>query len=137
MDVLTEDQSKDLCDSYSPGYDADDPRYGKLLVEISGVSKIFKALSDETRTKILYLLADQVLCVCDLADILHMSLPAVSHHLRLLRTMRLVKTRREGKQVFYSLADGHVVKLIEVAKDHFSEEEVNRKTIRPDIQGGA
>ena len=113
--------SGDVCESFSPGYNHKDPRYQELLLEVSGVSELFKALSDETRTKILYLLADGELCVCDMADILGMSLPAVSHHLRLLRTMRLVKYRRQGKQAYYSLDDEHIVQLIKVAQAHFSE----------------
>ena len=87
----------------------------------AGISEVFKALSDETRTRILYLLAARELCVCDLADILGMTLPAVSHHLRLLRTMRLVKFRREGKQAFYRLDDDHILRLIEVTREHFGE----------------
>lgn len=112
----------DVCDTYSPGYDPGDPEYKKRVLEVAGISQLFKALSDETRTRILYLLQDRELCVCDLADILGMTLPAISHHLRLLRTMRLVKFRREGKQAYYSLDDHHVVQLIEVAKEHFNED---------------
>lgn len=132
MDILTDRRNKDLCDSYSPGYDADDPKYKLLLSEVTGISELFKALSDETRTKILYLLSDEERCVCDLSDILAFSLPAISHHLRLLRTMRLVKNRREGKQVFYSLADEHIVELIEVAKEHFAEDKVSGQPERQD-----
>ncbi|MFW5711102.1 MAG: ArsR/SmtB family transcription factor [Spirochaetota bacterium] len=113
--------SKDVCESFCPGYRPDDHRYQDLILEVAGVSEIFKALSDETRTKILYLLAEGELCVCDLADILSMSLPAISHHLRLLRTMRLVKYRRQGKQAYYSLDDDHIVQLIKVAQEHFAE----------------
>ncbi len=113
--------NNDVCESYCPGYRKGDPHYQDLLLEVAGVSEIFKALSDETRTKVLYLLAEGELCVCDLADILQMSLPAISHHLRLLRTMRLVKYRRQGKQAFYSLDDDHIVQLIKVAREHFAE----------------
>ena len=120
--MIVELDAADICESFSPGYDNRDPRFRELAREVAGISEIFKVLSDETRTKIIYLLSRSELCVCDLADILQMSLPAVSHHLRLLRTMRLVTYRREGKQAFYSLDDGHVSQLIEVAKDHFSEE---------------
>jgi ArsR family transcriptional regulator, lead/cadmium/zinc/bismuth-responsive transcriptional repressor len=119
--MVAETKSADICESFSPGYDSNDPRFRQLIVEVAGISEIFKVLSDETRTKIIYLLSRSELCVCDLADILEMSLPAVSHHLRLLRTMHLVTYRREGKQAFYSLDDSHVSQLIEVAKDHFSE----------------
>nr|WP_242656318.1 metalloregulator ArsR/SmtB family transcription factor [Desulfofundulus thermosubterraneus] len=94
---------------------------GKVL-EVAGLSELFKVLGDETRTKILYLLSYRELCVCDLAEILEMSLPAVSHHLRLLKAMRLVKYRREGKMVYYSLDDDHIVNLIREAQAHFAEE---------------
>ena len=119
--MSTKSAKRDICDSFSPGYDKGDPRYQDLILSVSGISELFKALGDETRTRILYLLSENELCVCDLADILEMSLPAISHHLRLLRAMRLVKYRREGKQAFYSLDDDHIVRLIEVAKEHFSE----------------
>ncbi len=115
-------KSPDFCDSFSPGYDRNDSRYRQMALEVEGISEIFKVLSDETRTKIVYLLSRRELCVCDLADILEMSMPAVSHHLRVLRTMRLVRYRRDGKQAFYSLDDNHISQLIEVAKVHFSEE---------------
>ena len=113
--------NRDICDQFSPQYKRDDPSYQRLMLEVAGISELFKAMSDETRTRIIYLLSRQELCVCDLADILKMSLPAISHHLRLLRTMRLVKYRRDGKQAFYSLDDEHVIKLIEVAQAHYSE----------------
>ena len=70
----------------------------------------------------MYLLSQEEMCVCDLAEILELSLPAISHHLRLLKLLRLVKYRREGKMVYYSLADDHVIKLMEVAKEHYEEE---------------
>ncbi|SHJ34760.1 transcriptional regulator, ArsR family [Desulfofundulus thermosubterraneus DSM 16057] len=92
------------------------------MLEVAGLSELFKVLGDETRTKILYLLSYRELCVCDLAEILEMSLPAVSHHLRLLKAMRLVKYRREGKMVYYSLDDDHIVNLIREAQAHFAEE---------------
>ena len=94
---------------------------GKLL-DVAGLSELFRALSDETRTKILYLLSQQELCVCDLAYLLEMTLPAVSHHLRLLKTMRLIRSRRDGKQVFYSLDDEHVLSLIRVAREHYIDQ---------------
>ena len=111
----------DVCDEFSPGYDRSDPRYKELLEEVTGISEIFKVLADETRTKIAYLLLNRELCVCDIADILGMSLPAVSHHLRLLRNLRLVKYRKDGKQAYYSLDDEHINELIKVARDHHAE----------------
>jgi ArsR family transcriptional regulator len=98
------------------------PALRDSLVAVAGLSELFRALADETRTKILYLLSQQELCVCDLAFLLDMTLPAVSHHLRLLRTMRLVSSRRDGKQVFYTLDDDHVLALIEVAREHYIDQ---------------
>ena len=92
------------------------------LLEVAGLSELFRALADETRAKILHLLAQQELCVCDLAYLLEMSLPAVSHHLRLLKSMRLVRSRRDGKQVFYALDDEHVRALIQVGREHYIEQ---------------
>lgn len=90
--------------------------------DFAGLSELFAALADEVRVKILYLLSRDELCTCELADALGLSLPAVSHHLRLLRVMRLVKYRREGKLVHYSLADDHIVQLIKVAQEHCEED---------------
>ena len=98
------------------------PELRESLLDVAGLSELFRALSDETRTKILYLLSQQELCVCDLAYLLDITLPAVSHHLRLLKTMRLVSSRREGKQVFYALDDDHVLSLIEVAREHYIDQ---------------
>ncbi|MHB1420353.1 MAG: ArsR/SmtB family transcription factor [Bacillota bacterium] len=112
--------NNDLCDSFCPSGRADYLR-GKML-EVAGLSEIFKVLGDETRTKVLFLLAQQELCVCDLAAVMEMSLPAVSHHLRLLKAMRLVKYHREGNMVYYSLDDEHILNLIHEAQAHFAEE---------------
>jgi ArsR family transcriptional regulator len=89
--------------------------------DVSGLSELFKILGDETRTKIVYLLSKSDLCTCDLAEILVLTLPTISHHLRLLKAYRLVKSRREGKEVYYSLVDSHIVELIKTAKEHFEE----------------
>lgn len=90
----------------------------KRLHSLAAVAELFKALADETRAKILYLLANEELCVCDLATILGTTVSNVSHHLRLLRAHHLVKYRREGKVAFYSLDDDHVLNLIKEAFDH-------------------
>lgn len=112
----------DCCDDFDPSSPAAKEKLRERLVEVAGLSEIFKALGDETRTRILYLLSLQELCVCDIAEVLDMSLPAVSHHLRLLKMLRIVKYRRDGKNVFYSLADDHVVGLIRLAQEHYEEE---------------
>ncbi|WP_455383240.1 ArsR/SmtB family transcription factor [Salinispira pacifica] len=112
-------QQSDVCGEYSLSCRENEQRLTEMIVEVSGLSELFRALADETRTRILYLLSEQELCVCDLAHLLEMSLPAVSHHLRLLKMMRLVSPRRAGKQVFYSLEDEHVLSLMRTAQEHF------------------
>jgi DNA-binding transcriptional ArsR family regulator len=82
----------------------------------------FKALSDPTRVRIVSLLADAELCVCDLAAALGMTQSAVSHQLRTLRDMRLVRWRRDGRQVFYTLDDEHVADLFRRGLDHVEHE---------------
>lgn len=85
------------------------------------LSDFFKLLGDNTRIKILYSLLNNELCVCDIAFALKMTISAISHQLKLLREANLVKTRREGKSIFYSLADEHVIKIIEFGMDHIGE----------------
>ena len=72
------------------------------------LAELFKIFGDSTRIKILYVLFESEMCVCDIAQLLGMTQSAISHQLRSLKQSRLVKARREGKTVFYSLADGHV-----------------------------
>ncbi|MEE9305381.1 MAG: metalloregulator ArsR/SmtB family transcription factor [bacterium] len=83
-----------------------------------GLAEIFRALGDPTRVRILHALAASELCVCDLAAILGMSQSAVSHQLRLLRSLRLVRYRREGRMVYYALDDDHIEKLLAQGLDH-------------------
>lgn len=82
------------------------------------LAETFKALSDPTRVRIVSLLADAELCVCDLAAALGMSQSAVSHQLRTLRDLQLVRRRREGRQIFYALDDDHVADLFRRGLDH-------------------
>lgn len=110
----------DVCDGFCPS-DKDIEGLREKILEVAGLSEIFKVLGDETRTKILYLLANRKLCVCDIAAVLEMTLPAVSHHLRLLKALRLVKYVRDGKMVYYSLDDEHILNLIHEAQEHFAE----------------
>jgi DNA-binding transcriptional ArsR family regulator len=92
------------------------------LASVEGLSSIFKVLGDETRARIVYALsqADR-LCVCDIAQIVGLSLPAVSHHLRILRELNLARATKEGKMVFYSLADDHVASLVRQGAEHAQE----------------
>jgi ArsR family transcriptional regulator, lead/cadmium/zinc/bismuth-responsive transcriptional repressor len=117
-------RENELCSDCSSHKVVETERLRESLIEVSGLSELFRVLSDETRTKILYLLSQEELCVYDIAQVMEMTLPAVSHHLRLLKAMRLVRSRREGKNVFYMLDDDHVVSLIKVAQEHYIDEAV-------------
>lgn len=86
--------------------------------EIQDASELLKAVGEPTRMRILCALSELELCVCDLQAALGMSQSAVSHQLRVLRNSRLVKHRREGRKVFYSLADHHVHELLRGSLDH-------------------
>ncbi|XPV77478.1 MAG: ArsR/SmtB family transcription factor [Desulfovibrio sp.] len=88
---------------------------------IDNASQLFKLLGDKTRMRILHALSVTELCVCDLASLLDVSISAVSHQLRLLRTARLVKFRKEGKNAFYSLHDQHIVTLLKAGVEHVQE----------------
>jgi len=85
---------------------------------IENVAQIFKALSDPTRIKILYLLSEEECSVGHIADVLEMSQSAVSHQLSFLRTLRLVKNRREGSTMIYTCDDDHVIGLLKQAVTH-------------------
>jgi DNA-binding transcriptional ArsR family regulator len=85
------------------------------------LAELFKTISDNTRIKILLALRESELCVCDISHILGLSISTVSHQLRILRNLRLVKYRNEGKLVFYSLTDKHIIRLIEAGARHISE----------------
>jgi len=99
----------------------------EVLCEMPGdetlydLAELFKVFGDSTRIKILYALFEAELCVCDIAQLLGMTQSAISHQLRALKNVRLVKSRREGKTVFYSLADGHVRKIIAQGMEHVNE----------------
>ena len=82
------------------------------------VSDLFRVLSDPARVRIIFTLLHKEVCVHEIADALHMNQSAVSHHLRILRNMRLVRFRKEGRHVFYSLDDEHVKKLLQCGLDH-------------------
>jgi len=85
------------------------------------LSDVFQVMSDSNRLKILHCLSEDEVCVCDLSAVLGLSVSAVSHQLRLLRAMRLVTSRREGKNVYYSLDDDHISKLMRMALEHERE----------------
>ena len=85
------------------------------------LAELFKIFGDSTRIKILYVLSESEMCVCDIAQLLGMSQSAISHQLRSLKQCRLVKARRDGKTVFYSLADGHVRTILNQGMEHVAE----------------
>ncbi len=88
---------------------------------LHGAVEIFKMLADPNRLRLLHALAQEEMCVCDLAELVDTSASAVSHQLRLLRTARLVKYRREGKMVYYRLDDEHVDRLLQEGLRHAEE----------------
>ncbi len=85
------------------------------------LAELFKIFGDSTRIKILYLLFESEMCVCDIAQLLNMTQSAISHQLQVLKKSKLVKYRRDGKTVFYSLADGHVRTIIDQGMEHVAE----------------
>lgn len=90
--------------------------------DIAALSDLFKVFGDSTRTKIMSCLEVRDLCVCDIAEILNMTVSAVSHQLRVLRNAKLVKATKMGKEVMYSLDDDHVAKIFECGLSHIHEE---------------
>lgn len=102
-----------------------------LLQKISGkmpdedklydLAELFKIFGDSTRIRILFVLFEEEVCVCDLAEVLHMTQSAISHQLKILKQSKLVQSRREGKSVFYSLADDHVRTIIAQGMEHVEE----------------
>ncbi len=89
--------------------------------ELYDLAELFKIFGDSTRIRILFVLFEAEVCVCDLASVLNMTQSAISHQLRILKQNKLVKSRREGKSVFYSLADEHVRMIIAMGREHIEE----------------
>jgi ArsR family transcriptional regulator len=90
--------------------------------ELYNLAELFKVFGDSTRIRILFVLFEAEVCVCDLAKALNMTQSAISHQLRILKQSKLVKNRREGKSIFYSLADDHVRTIIAQGLDHIEED---------------
>ena len=85
------------------------------------LTELFRIFGDSTRVRILYVLLESEMCVCDLAMLLGMTQSAISHQLRALKNARLVRSRREGKTVFYALADDHVKTILDQGLEHVAE----------------
>lgn len=92
--------------------------------EIQELSNMFKIFADDTRLRIICSILNTELCVCDLCELLNLNQSTVSHQLQILRNAKLVKYRREGKQIFYSLQDEHIERIISTSLEHILEEEV-------------
>lgn len=84
-------------------------------------AELLKVFGDSTRIRIIFVLCQSELCVCDIADLLGMTQSAISHQLRVLKQARLVKARRDGKTIYYSLCDAHVQKIFYSAMEHVME----------------
>lgn len=93
----------------------------KSVAAVSALAETFKILGDSTRIKIAFALSKEELCVCDIANLLGVSQSAVSHSLRVLRQMKLVKFRKEGKIAYYSLDDEHISNLLDIGFRHIEE----------------
>lgn len=89
--------------------------------ELYELAELFKVFGDSTRVRILSALFCSELCVCDICSVLNMNKSAISHQLRVLRQTKIVKSRKDGKEVFYSLDDEHIEKIFKMAKEHLEE----------------
>ncbi len=112
-----------ICECSMVHHDVVDHAKSEMLSEdtFTDLSEFFKVFSDSTRIKIIWALDQGELCVCDLSDLIGMTVSAVSHQLSILRQTRLVRTRRDGKNVYYSLDDDHVRQIIESGYEHIRE----------------
>ena len=121
-----EDRECEVCEVFNPNKKIVEILKSKQLDDqiINKLADLFKTMSNPTRIKIIYSLREKELCVCDLTEILDMSPSAVSHQLRVLRNMNLVKYRKEGRSVYYSLNDNHVLCLFTQGLEHVLEDEV-------------
>jgi DNA-binding transcriptional ArsR family regulator len=114
----------DVCEVFNPDKQVVEIMKDNKLKEdvIYELAELFKTIGDPTRIKILYALKERELCVCDLSELLEMSPSAISHQLRVLRNNKLVKFRKEGRSVYYSLDDDHVICLFSQGLQHVLEE---------------
>lgn len=119
--ILTDKIIQDACDEACVGTEVDVDHIKTKLIDDSGAGEIadlFKTLGDPTRVKIIHALSQSELCVHDLTQVLEMGQSAISHQLRFLRNMRIVKRRKVGKTVFYSLDDDHVEQVFVQTMEH-------------------
>lgn len=121
--IQMEELKNYVCDCAAINEDVIKSVKKKFLKEISffNLSELFKVLGDNTRVKIMWALLQSEMCVCDIAVLLNMTHSAISHQLRILKQARLVKYRKEGKAVYYSLDDEHIEKLFTQGLEHIKE----------------
>jgi ArsR family transcriptional regulator len=112
-EIATTDDTRELVEQVNAHMPDED-----LLIDLAELYRVF---GDSTRIRILYALFESEMCVCDIAQVLSMSVSAISHQLRVLKQARLVKYRREGKTVFYALSDDHVRSIINQGLEHVEE----------------
>ena len=119
------DELREECEARVVHLDALDRVREKMPDEdtLLDIAELFKVFGASTRTRILSALGIEELCVCDISALLNMSMSAVSHQLRILRQTKIVKSRRNGKEIVYSLDDEHISELYALALAHLSEEE--------------
>ena len=121
--MINDDDKIEVCESCMIHNNVVDDVKKHMLEEekFYRLSELFKVLGDCTRTKLMYALFESEMCVCDIADLLGMSQSAISHQLRVLKQARLVKFRKEGKTVYYSLNDDHVKSIFYMGLAHINE----------------
>ena len=119
----TEDNKLEKCDFYCVHTDVIEAVNNSMPSEevLYDLADFFKIFGDSTRIKILYVLMQSEMCVCDIAQLLNASQSAISHQLRVLKQMQLVKFRRDGKTIFYSLTDGHISSILSTGLEHIKE----------------
>jgi len=116
-DIIETCESKELHEDLLKKVSENMPKEEKLY----DLAELFKVFGDTTRIRILFVLFEAEVCVCDLAEALNMTQSAVSHQLKVLKQAKLIKNRREGKSIYYSLADEHVRTIIAMGIEHIDE----------------
>ena len=118
-----EDNKLEKCDFYCVHTDVIEAVNNNMPSEeiLYDLADFFKIFGDSTRIKILYVLMQSEMCVCDIAQLLNASQSAISHQLRVLKQMQLVKFRRDGKTIFYSLSDNHITTILSMGLEHIKE----------------
>ena len=120
---MQEERRAECCEEYCTHDDVIQRARSKMpdVEELYDLAELFKVFGDTTRIRILFVLFEEEMCVCDIAEMLNLTQSAISHQLRLLKQFRLVKSRRDGKTIYYSLADDHVRSIIDMGKEHIEE----------------